>query len=148
MNAYEKEQVEAIIFGAWQAWDGIHNDIPWQGCSIAGQLVDFKGDLPAPSNFKVESVSMRAEKLRQACVSDFPLYSYYLLRCLEPGAEVILLAAKRFEIITRKQGTSEQIGLYLDMSAQRYRNQKRKYKSHVLKLDQMLRPGVYQKKCA
>lgn len=143
MNKFERDQVDLIIENYWIAIDGIYNDIPWQGSSIAGQLVDFKGDLPPPSNFKVESISARAEKLARCSPSHFTYYSEKVFRKLGDFLPAVLLAPRFFQTKTKAALTQDEISSNLGMSVAEYRGHLIDAREAILMIDKSMRPEVY-----
>lgn len=146
MNVFEKQQVDAIIDACWRMDSGIHNDVAWMGHSVAGKIADFHGDCPSPGNFKVESVSNKAELLRRYSNTDFDKYSQRLFDWLPSYTKLFLIAPQRLQVILRKTPSGKLVAEFLDLDYQQYREVKKKYRRHVLKLDKVLRPHVYFKK--
>lgn len=72
MKRCEKQAAEQILI-FWVALvdkTTRQNEIIRQGPSIAGNLLDFRGELPAASSFKPEVISKKAEKLRGLTITD------------------------------------------------------------------------------
>lgn len=145
MTPFERNQVENIIRAYWIHEDGIWKDIPWMGSSIAGQLVDFKGDLPPPSNYKVESVSSKAEQLRWHEIGRFAMYAALLFKKLDKDHTKVLLAPLRYQTRHNKTPTDGKVADSIGMEYETYRNHKRVYKNHVLVLDKQIREELYIK---
>lgn len=144
MNQFEKQQVDLIICAMWASVSGTHNDIPWQGSSIAGQLVDFKGDLPPPSNYKVESVSRKAEILRLCGDSEFQQYAVKVFKLLSiDEAEAALVSyhyARTKGVLTAKRA---EIAASIEVSVDEYLARLKKARKRVSQVDRILRPELY-----
>jgi len=148
VEKYEGEQIDAIVWSCYKVEDGLHNDIPWQGASMAGNLVDFKGEPPPPSAYKCESISAKAEQLARYSVTNFDKYAHGLLHCMPDDVRFFLLAPLRLQVILRRVPSGVRVAEFLDMEYDFYREKKKRYRKQVLKLDKMMRPHAYQKKTA
>lgn len=147
MNRNENERIDQII-NLWISYNDKverQDGIAGSGPTVAGSLVDFHGDLPESSNYKPETVSARAERMRQIIITHEEKYAREVLRRLPLRSRELVcvwpMVRNRHNTLTGDRWTMTNVADMLALTLEQFLEQREAACKTLLEFDKSARPG-------
>ncbi len=126
MNHQDKQRVEEIV-NLWLRYvDGVRQieEIAVEGPTVSGMMVDFEGQIPQSSNYKVDGISLKVDKCKKIVITKEQIYAHNLLERLPAKQRHFITlwpqVRKRSNPVTRSHFTRAEVALSLNCSLESY----------------------------